>query len=124
MKFQGDAGGVENLLPVLGHNCSHITMERLVPWEFFLKVNIKTSGEKGLQSKAEKMFLIYLYLSALGLRCFLQAFSRYSEPGQLFIVVVHGLLIVVASLIAEYRLWVLRLQYLQYLGSVVVRSQA
>ena len=116
MKFQGDAGGVENLLPVLGHNCSHITMERLVPWEFFLKVNIKTSGEKGLQSKAEKMFLIYLYLSALGLRCFLQAFSRYSEPGQLFIVV--------ASLIAEYRLWVLRLQYLQYLGSVVVRSQA
>ena len=34
--------------------------------------------------------------------------------------VVHGLLVVVASLVAEYRLWVLGLQYLQNLGSVVV----
>ena len=102
MKFQGDAGGVENLLPVLGHNCSHITMERLVPWEFFLKVNIKTSGEKGLQSKAEKMFLIYLYLSALGLRCFLQAFSGCSKQW-LHYVAVCRLLIAVAFLVSEHR---------------------
>ena len=34
--------------------------------------------------------------------------------------VVHGLLVVVASLVAEYRLWVFGLQYLQHLGSVVV----
>ena len=47
--------------------------------------------------------LIYLFLAALGLRCCAQAFSSYGEQGLLF-VVVGGLLIVVASLVAEHRL--------------------
>ena len=39
---------------------------------------------------------IYLFLAALGLHCCVQAFSSCSEQGLLF-VVVHGLLIAVAS---------------------------
>ena len=46
---------------------------------------------------------IYLFLAALGLRCCAQAFSSCSERGLLF-VAVCGLLIVVASLVAEHRL--------------------
>ena len=51
------------------------------------------------------LFLInlFLFLAALGLRCCAQAFSSCSEQGLLF-VVVHGLLIAVASLIAEHGL--------------------
>ena len=45
---------------------------------------------------------IYL-LAALGLRCCVQAFSSCSERGLLF-VAVHGLLIALASLVAEHRL--------------------
>ena len=44
---------------------------------------------------------IYLFLAALGLRCRAWAFSSCSEPGLLF-VVAHGLLIAVASLVAEH----------------------
>ena len=43
---------------------------------------------------------IYLFLAALGLRCCAQAFSSCGEWGLLF-VAVHGLLIVVAFLVAE-----------------------
>ena len=43
---------------------------------------------------------IYLFLAALGLRCCVWAFSSCGEQGLLF-VVVHGLLIAVASLVAE-----------------------
>ena len=46
------------------------------------------------------IYLIYLFLAALGLRCCLWAFSSCGERGLLF-VVVHGLLIAVASLVAE-----------------------
>ena len=49
------------------------------------------------------IYLIYLFLAALGLRCCAQAFSSCSEQGLLF-VVVHGLLIAVASLVAEHGL--------------------
>ena len=45
---------------------------------------------------------IYLFLAALGLRCCAQAFSSCGERGLLF-VAVHGLLIVVASLVVEHR---------------------
>ena len=50
-------------------------------------------------------FLIYLFLflAALGLRCCAWAFSSCGERGLLF-VVVHGLLIAVASLVAEHGL--------------------
>ena len=43
---------------------------------------------------------IYLFLAVLGLRCCAQAFSSCGERGLLF-VAVRGLLIVVASLVAE-----------------------
>ena len=46
---------------------------------------------------------IYLFLAALGLRCYVRAFSSCGERGVLFIVV-HGLLIAVASLVAEHGL--------------------
>ena len=46
---------------------------------------------------------IYLFLAALGLRCCTRAFSSCGEQGLLFIAV-HGLLIAVASLVAEHRL--------------------
>ena len=46
---------------------------------------------------------IYLFLTVLGLRCCAWAFSRCGEQGLLF-VAVRGLLIAVASLVAEHRL--------------------
>ena len=49
------------------------------------------------------IYFIYLYLAALGLRCCVQAFSSCGERGLLFFAV-HGLLIAVASLVAEHGL--------------------
>ena len=46
---------------------------------------------------------LYFFLAALGLHCCTWTFSSYSERELLF-VVVHGLLILVASLVAEHRL--------------------
>ena len=46
---------------------------------------------------------IYLFLSVLGLRCCVRGFSSCGEQGKLF-VAVHGLLIVVASLVVEHGL--------------------
>ena len=53
-----------------------------------------------------KILFIYLFvcfLAVLGLRCCARAFSSCGEWGLLF-VVVHGLLIVVVSLVAEHGL--------------------
>ena len=44
--------------------------------------------------------VIYLFLAVLGLRCFVPAFSSCLELGLLF-VVMFGLLIAVASLVAD-----------------------
>ena len=44
--------------------------------------------------------IIYLFLTALGLRCCLRVFHSCGKRGLLF-VAVHGLLILVASLVAE-----------------------
>ena len=49
---------------------------------------------------------MYLIWAALGLCCCTRAFSSCGERGLLF-VVVHGLLIEVASLVAEHGLWAL-----------------
>ena len=62
---------------------------------------------------------IYLFLAALGLRCCTRALSSCGQQGLLF-VVVHGLLIVVASPAAEHRLQAHGLQQLWHEGSVVV----
>ena len=49
------------------------------------------------------IYFIYLFLAALGLRCCAWAFSSCGEQGLLFIAV-SGLLIAVASLVAEHGL--------------------
>ena len=49
------------------------------------------------------IYLIYLFLAVLGLRCRAQAFSSCCKRGLLF-VAVRGLLIAVASLIADHGL--------------------
>ena len=49
------------------------------------------------------IYFIYLFLAALGLRCCMWAFSSCGERG-LLLVVVHWLLIVVASLVVDHRL--------------------
>ena len=51
----------------------------------------------------KKKKLIYLFLAALGLHCCMRAFSSCGERGLLF-VGVRGLLIAVASLVAEHGL--------------------
>ena len=48
-------------------------------------------------------YFIYLFLTALGLRCCAPAFSGCGKWGLLF-VAVHGLLIAVASLVVEHGL--------------------
>ena len=48
-------------------------------------------------------YLYYLFLAVLGLCCCARAFSTCGEQGLLFIAV-RGLLIMVASLVAEHRL--------------------
>ena len=49
-------------------------------------------------------FIIYLFMAALSLRCCTQAFSSCGERGLLFLSV-RGLLIAVASLVAEHGLY-------------------
>ena len=49
------------------------------------------------------IYFIYLFLAMLGLRCWARAFSSCGVQG-LLSVALHGLLIVVASLVAEHRL--------------------
>ena len=49
------------------------------------------------------IYFIYLFLAALGLRCCAWAFSSSGERGLLF-TEVRGLLIAVASLVAEHGL--------------------
>ena len=49
------------------------------------------------------LFLFFFFFGALGLRCCMRAFSSCGERGLLF-VLVHGLLVAVASLVAEHGL--------------------
>ena len=49
------------------------------------------------------IYFIYLFLAVLGVRCRARAFSSCGERGLLF-VAVHGLLIAVASLLAQHGL--------------------
>ena len=61
---------------------------------------------------------MYIFLAVLGLCCCSWAFSSCGERELLF-VAVRGLLIAVASLVAEHGLQVPGLQQLQHVGSVV-----
>ena len=53
--------------------------------------------------KNKFMYLIYLFLAALGLHCCTRAFSGCGEQGLLF-VALSGLLIAVASLVVDHGL--------------------
>ena len=64
---------------------------------------IPRSGIAGSRGNSFFFFNFVLFLAALGLHCWVQAFSSCSEQGLLF-VEVCGLLIAVASLVAEHGL--------------------
>ena len=73
-----------------------------------IKVQLGRNHSGGRIHSVLFFFLIFIYLfiyllAALGLRCCVQAFSSCSEQGLLF-VTVRGLLIAVASLVAEHGL--------------------
>ena len=73
---------------------------------FFITFQITTTGLHTLNLVFLKKFLfiyLFIYLAALGLRCCARAFSSFGERGLLFIVV-RGLLIAMASLVAEHGL--------------------
>ena len=79
-------------------------------WRLFCQRLACCSSWKQCKEKVGRFFLknkfilfIYLFLAALGLRCCAWAFSSCGERGLLF-VVVRGLLIAVASLVAEHGL--------------------
>ena len=83
-------------------------MEKTHDWwgENVATLRVKLSQElESLHPLFFKKYFSYLfiYLATLGLRCGTWAFSSCSEQGLLF-VAVHGLLIAVASLVAEHRL--------------------
>ena len=68
----------------------------------FYKGELRLNGEK-LWKKSRTVRVFFVFLAVLGLRCCAQAFSSCSERGLLF-VAVHGLLIVLASLVVEHGL--------------------
>ena len=75
---------------------------------FFSFCNISLPFQAGIYVNLVKrpaiyQFFIYLFLAVLGLCCCTQAFSSGGKRGLLF-VVVRGLLVVVASLVAEHGL--------------------
>ena len=76
----------------------------LITWILFLITNIARFFYI-LIFLNKFIYLLYLFLAALGLRCCSRAFSSYGERGLLFFAV-HGLLIAVASLVAEHGLLV------------------
>ena len=79
----------------------------MLPYVSFFACAKKTQHEIYYMNKMLLSFLInlliHLFLAALGLRCCAWAFSSCGERGLLF-VAVRGLLIAVASLVAEYGL--------------------
>ena len=89
---------------------------------------VKKDLDRKCEMIGEKWFLFFL--AALSLHCCTRAFSSCGKQG-LFFVVEHGLLIVVASLLAEHGLQACRLQQLwltglvapQHVGSSRTRAQ-
>ena len=71
------------------------------------KRNVATEASVDERSFSE-FFFFFFFLAALVLRCCVWAFSSCGERGLLFVMVL-GLLPVVASLVAEHRLYTCRL---------------
>ena len=57
--------------------------------------------KRAIEERVREAF--YLFMAALGLHCYAQAFSGCSKLG-LLCVALHGFLVVVASIVAEPRL--------------------
>ena len=76
-----------------------------LPFHTFLlaPINITHISDLSLFKFVFNFFKIYLFLAVLGLHGCTQTFSSCGEQGLLF-VAVHGLLIAVASLVAEHGL--------------------
>ena len=107
------------LKPVRRHNCRYLLYPSLSPLHalvesfmlvfFFFNIYLFISflAASGLTCGMRDLFYFLFYLftfwAALGLRCCALAFSSCGERGLLFIAV-RGLLIVVASLVAEHGL--------------------
>ena len=72
-------------------------------YELYLGKAVFLKVHNVLLHSFKKFFLIIFFLAVLGFRCCTWAFSSCGEWGLLF-VVVHGLLIVVASLVIEHGL--------------------
>ena len=70
-------------------------------------------------SSFDSNYWTFFFLAALGLRCFVRAFSSCSERGLLFVAMYEVGFIEGASLVAEHRLQACRLQQLQHMGSAV-----
>ena len=83
-----------------------IVTEKMTP-EKSLKARwqktMSATGKNGRQFISSFLFLMYLFLATLGLCCCAWAFSSCGEWGLLF-VVVRGLLIAVACLVAQHGL--------------------
>ena len=99
---------------------SSLTFRSLIHFEFIFVYGVRECSNFILLHVAVQFFqhhlkkinqLINLFLAVLGLRCFTWAFSNCGERGLLFLAVC-GLLIAVASLVEEHRLYVHRLQQL------------
>ena len=99
----------------IAHSCVEVTMQ--LPSDTYVFFFLIFKSDQLFLKKI--IYLIYLVLAALGLRCCAWAFSSCGEWGLLFIAV-HGLLIAVASLVAEHGLQACGLQQLQHAGSVVL----
>ena len=65
------------------------------------------------------IFLLYLFLTVQGLHCWV-GFSPVAVSGAYSLAVVHKLLIMMASPVAEHRLQVCRLQQLSHVDLAVV----
>ena len=75
---------------------------------FFMFLSPLSSPAFQFLKKLIYLVSFFFFLALLGLPCCVWSFSSCGEPGLLFIVV--------ASLVAEHRLWVHGLQYLQHMG--------
>ena len=83
-----------------------INAHSLWSWQPGTTEKIPESGlgeQVGFSSSRFFFYFLFLFLAELGLHCSAQAFSSCGEWGLLF-VVVHGLLIAVASFVAEHGL--------------------
>ena len=80
-----------------------MALDTLLEYHTFCKLKIVVAVACVFCFFYKFIYFIYLFLAVLGLRCWARAFSSCGEQG-LLSVAVHGLLIAVASRVAEHGL--------------------